>query len=368
MEPLEDRQLQLLNVVWPLFLEHQRFPVFNYVDYRMRELGHDAEEVIRSFPSIGLDGFRGRYCAVWTDGAGGSTPQPDNAVCLTMAGLYHIKDDKRVPIASAVLAFLRGLSAARVQIADHPFDVPNVTASLRESLTAAGLDMDTVPWVLAIVEHEWPAMRITERQPGLGDVVGQLGLLTEANFHTIAEYLNAITAITTPQRPTVILEYRDPRALARAITNFEITCTLVLNDPLVKKPAIDRTALFALDAATYDDLQSGISALGELMSDLQVPGKQPSHALGRLLNHLVQKLPAIDMVRVQNAVNLMDAVREIRNSGAHPKPSARLISAHEVLGLPFPIRDPAQAWNIIRAQMELAFGTLQEEIYAARPV
>lgn len=102
------------------------------------------------------------------------------------------------------------------------------------------------------------------------------------------------------------------------------------------------------------------------MSDLQVPGKQPTHAVGRLLGYLVQELPNIDQVRVQDALDLMNAVREIRNSSVHPKPSAKLIAAHNTLGLPFPIRDPAQAWNIIRAQMEAAFGMMQEEMYAAR--
>jgi hypothetical protein len=284
-----------------------------------------------------------------------------------MAGLYHIEDHAKMPIVHAVLTYLRSMSAARAQIADHPFDVPRINVTLKQALKPEGIDQTIIPWVSAVAQREWLAMRVTP-QLDQNDATGELGVLTEANFFTIEEYLNALTAVTTPQQPTAILEYRDPRALGRSITNFDIACELVLKSPLVKKPAIDRTALFALDAATYSDLQTGISALGELMSGLDVPGKNPSYATGRLLVHLVHKLPNIDMVRIQEAIDLMDAAREMRNSGAHLRPSAALIAAHDTLGLPFPIRDPAQAWNIIRAQMEAAFGTLQEEIYAARPV
>lgn len=130
-----------------------------------------------------------------------------------------------------------------------------------------------------------------------------------------------------------------------------------------------RSALLAQAAQSHSDLQSCLSALGQLIGELRVPGNSPSHPTGRLKAWLVSKLPALDQAaqsRVQDAIDLLDAVRQIRNSGQHPKPTKQLIAAHELLGLPFPIQDPANAWNIIRAQMDIAFGSLQEEIYAAR--
>ncbi|MBP2322624.1 hypothetical protein JOF56_003009 [Kibdelosporangium banguiense] len=364
MERLEEPQLELLNIVWPLFSEHQKFPVYNYVDYQMRKLGLDAREVIRSFPSIGLRGYRGRYSAIWTDQIGTSALQSTSPICLTMAGLFHIKDDRARQINDILLKYLRDLSAARAEIADHPFDVPDVKVLLSEPLKEAGDGPTLLPWVVAIAEHEWPSMSI---QRDVNRVTGQLGsLLMEANFSTVDEYLNAITAATTPQEPPSILERRDPRALARTITNFDITCELVLDKQLVRKPAIDRTALFVQAAATFSDLQAGLSALGELLSELQVPGDRPRHPSGRLLDYLVQKLTSIDQGRVQEAIKVMDAVREIRNSGQHTRPSAKLIDAHDLLGLPFPLHDPTWAWDVVRAQMDAAFSLLQEEIYAAR--
>lgn len=214
MEPLEDPQLQLLNIVWPLFIERQRFPVFNYVDYKMRQSGLDAGEVIDSLPSIQYGGVRGRCSAIWTQWAGsGSARQSDSPVCLTMAGLYHIDDHAKMPIIHALLSYLRSLSAAQVQIADHPFDVPRINLGLKQALTADGVDLAIIPWAAEVAQHEWLAMRVN-RQIDLNDATGELSVLTAANFFTIEEYLNAITAVTTPQQPTSVLERHDPRALA----------------------------------------------------------------------------------------------------------------------------------------------------------
>jgi hypothetical protein len=369
MDPLDEQQLQVLNIVWPLFAEHHRFPVYNHVRAKLRKLGLDAGEVLNSFPSVEFNAHT-RYSAFFADSSG-SVIQDDSQVRLTMAGLFHVNDHFAMEIIGALLTYVRALSDARAQAAQDPFNVPRMSVSLAESLEGADLNKELLPWATAIADREWPGMRINNRQVFnngvIIDVSAELGVLPEAYFYTIEDYLNAVATAITPQRPTAVPQYRDPRSLSRSITNFDITCELVLQAPLVKKPALDRTALFVQDAASYTDLQSGISALGELFGDLQVPGRNPSYATGRLLSHLVQALPNIDQARVQDALNLMDAVREIRNSGVHPKPSAKLIAAHEQLGLPFPLRDPAHAWDVIRAQMDVAFSILQEEIYAARP-
>jgi hypothetical protein len=153
----------------------------------------------------------------------------------------------------------------------------------------------------------------------------------------------------------------------RTITNFDVACELVLNRPLIRRPALDRSALLVEDVQTFSDLQAGVSVLGELFAELHVPGRTPSHPLGRLAGYLEQELPAIDRVRIEDAISVMDAVREIRNTSVHTRPSASLIQAHERLGVPVPIRSAESAWDTIRAQIERAFSTLQEEILAARP-
>ena len=364
MDPLDEAQKTLIDLVWSQFEKAAQFPVFNWVEYQMRERGYDAAEVIGGLPSIGRPDTRGRYGAIWMDSAG-SIPQPGDRVCLTMAGLYHTKAREVVGgIASGVLAFLRGMSAARAQIANHPFDVPDLCASLNETLSGVD-DRQYLAAVGTIAEHEWLAMRVSKTE---NDWTGRLALLDRAEFTLITDYLTAITAVCTEQR-TTILGYRDPRALARSITNFDIACELVLKRPLVKRPSISRMLVLGQDAASHSDLKEGISAIWHLTGELDVPKKRsdPPHATGRLLAYLATELPTIDQVRVREAIDLMDAVRDIRNTDEHPKPAPKLLAAYDLLGLAFPVRNPAEAWDIIRAQMDSAFNTLQDEIYAAKP-
>ena len=365
MEPLDSGQTALLEIVWPLIAEHNQSPVFNYVEHQMRERGLDIREVLSSFPTLSVPLYRGPYKAI-NYVSGGGLPSLDSRMYLTIAGLYHVKDDLAAEVRESFLVFLRAMSAARDQIADHPFDVPNIRVSLDDALREAGIDLKIVPLLAEIIEHEWLGVSIS-RQSGTNSVTGELSSLTRADFDSIDEYLNALAALAISEQTVAVPAYPDARALVRTITNFDVACELVLKRVLIRKPALDRSALLTEDAQTPSDLQAGVSVLGELFAELNVPGNTPRHALGRLATYLEQELPTIDRVRIEEAVGLMDAVREIRNSSVHKRPSTSLIAAHERLGLPVPIRDAESAWDTIRAQMERAFSMLQEEILAARP-
>ena len=367
LDPLEADQEKLLRLVWSIFQgEGARWPCFNYVDYHMRKQGIDTRSVLGGMPSVGKQQYHGGYAAVGYTSSGG-IPTANSSVYLTMAGLFHIPHEA-MPVIGAVLAYIRHMTRAEKVIADKPFDVPDVTVNLRDALRTEGLEEKEIPWAAAVAEHEWPAMQ-SRRTTSPDNASGQLRISSEANFNTIEEYLLAITVATTPQQPTTVLEYRDPRTLLRTIDHFDVTCELVLKQSLVSKPAMSRSALLAQPAQSHSDLQSGLSALGEIIGELQVPGKSPNYATGRLLTWLTQELPKLSQAarsRIQAAVAILDAVREIRNSGQHPKPKKQLIAAHDLLGLSFPIQDPENAWDIIRAQVDIAFETLQEEILAAR--
>lgn len=368
LDRLDSDQWKLLDIVWRQFIgdPDARWPVFSFVDFHMRAHGLDAFDIMSGLPAIGREFYAGGYRAAWSP-TRGSRPVRKDHVYLTMAGLYQICDPRAADIGAAVLAYLDQMTEARKAFGDNPFSTPDVDVGLREALVASDASVTTLPWAAAICVHEWPGMQVTVTPPH--NASGGLGLLREARFSSIEDYLVAITAVTTPQQTSSVVEYHDPRTLLRTIDHLNDTCELVLDQPLISKPAMARSALLAQVAQSHSDLQSGLSALGEIIGGLQVPGTKPTHPLGRLLAWLTRQLPNLDQAaqaRIRDAVNLLDAVREIRNSGQHPKPHRQLIDAHELLGLPFPIHDPAAAWDTIRAQMDVAFGTLQEEIKAAR--
>lgn len=342
-----------------MFLNKHQFPVFNWVnDYAFRA-GYDAAEVINGLPAISLPGVRGDYRAVWTPDAG-PVPNAGSRVALTMAGLYHVREEADFVI-EGVLGYMRKLHAARAEIRNNLFDVPLLTVKLSEAMSEYGTT-DLTEMVGKIAEHEWLTASVSKI--GEGDWIGALRG-PDVVLSGIEGYLNGITALTTPQE-RAIPAYLDARSLSRAIAFLDVTAELVLGKPLTKKLPVDRTVLFGLDAASHAELYDGISALNQLLTDMDVPGPRGDHVFVRLPVYLSGKLPSIDQGSVADAVAVMDALRVIRNSGQHPKPASDLLAAHDRLGLPFRM-EPGSAWDTIRAQIDAAVTALTNAILAARP-
>lgn len=360
-DPLDEAQQLLVDLVWSTFAEHQEFPKFFYIDHFMRRRGHDAVTVMNSFPSVGGHLTTRHYRAI---GWWGTDRNPDNdgQVYLTIAGLHHVKDD---PVADSVsrglLAFMRDMTHAQDAILDSPFTMPDIRVDLRTAMKHADVEQGYVQHIAGIADREWPGIHFSQN-----DLNGRLGMLTSAEFHSLADYLAAITIALAPPVPLAELPFTEPRALLRALNFLDVTSELVLGHKLVARPSMDRSSLLALDTGDEAEFQAGLIILTDILRDLQVPGHTPASGLGRLEGHLVGHLPAIDQAAVQQAVELLDQVRVLRNSAVHPKPSPRLHAAHQALGLPFPVRDFTAAWDSVRAHAERALSRLQEEIQASR--
>ncbi|MEV6029237.1 hypothetical protein [Streptomyces sp. NPDC052036] len=360
LDPLDDPQRLLVDLVWSRFSDAGQFPKYFYIEYVMRQGGYQAEAVLRSFPGVGAH-LRHPYRAVgWI--TSGVTPDPDGPVRLTLAALHHLLHD---PVASqisrALLAFMRELTSAQKRILESPFICPDLEVNLREFLEKSGEGDGHGEHIAQIALTEWPGISFRE-SPGSG----RLGYLTEANFFTTDAYLNAVTAALAPPIPPAVLPYAEPRALLRALNFFDVTCELILDRGMVPRPPMDRSSLLALPASTEAEFQSGVVVLSEILRDLSVPGRNPSHALGRLDDYLVRRLPGIDQAAVESTVRRLDQIRMVRNSFIHPKPDPALIQAHHDLGLTFPVRDFAAGWDSVRAHAADSLGRLQEEIQAAR--
>lgn len=359
-DPLDEAQQLLVDLVWSTFAEHQQFPKFFYIDHCMRRRGHDPVTVLNGFPSVGTQ-LTHRYRAIGWWGAD-HNPDTDGPVYLTIAGLHHVHDD---PVADSIgrglLAFMREITHVQDAILDTPFSMPNIDVDLRTAVKQTVSGQEYVQHIAEIAEREWPGIRFDR-----GNLTGRLGMLASADFPSIADYLAAVTTVLSPSAPPAELPFAEPRSLLRALNFLDVTSELVLGQQLVARPPIDRSCLLALDADDEADFQAGLVVLTDILRDLQVPGRTPGTGLGRLEGHLLSCLPAIDQAAVRQSVELLDQIRVLRNSAVHPKPSPKLRAAHLALGLPFPVRDFAAAWDSVRAHAERALNRLQEEIQAAR--
>ncbi|MFJ4787612.1 hypothetical protein [Streptomyces sp. NPDC088794] len=361
-DPLTEEQRLLLDIAWKTFVEHQRFPHFFHVEYVMRKDGHDAAEVLYSFPAIGQDQVAQGYRAVgWW--AQGSTPQPNGPVHVTMAGLYHLQHDQMArDLSRGLLAYMRQMALEQDKILDSPFDQPNVDVDLRDVLKEIDGAMPLLERTTKIAEREWPGMQFSK-----STLSGRLGELLAADYDTLDAYLADVAAHLSPPAPPEALSFTEPRALLRALNFLDVTYELVLGETLVVPPPMDRSSLLALDVGDEASYNSGLVVLTDILRDFKVPGRTPGSGLLRLEDHLVGKLPALDRDAVHQAVQLLDQVRVIRNSAVHPKPRPELAAAHHALGLRFPVRDFTAAWDSVRAHAELAVSNLQEAIQSARP-
>lgn len=366
LAPLDDSQMALVDMVWRQYTATGKFPNFGWLDYKLSRSGLDAAAVIGGLPTLRVPQIHGgTYAAVWVPTA---PLNPDTPVHLTVAALHQLmmkhSDGLANEIVRGILAHLQDLDDARAVLADHPHDTPVVQASLRASLDLIG-QLRRIEHVGPVLEREWIAAHaVPQGHPEVTDWISTPRLLRDLKFTTVNEYLTALMALAIPEQ-TVLPTYTEPLALARAVSHFDVTCELVLGASVVKRPPIDRTAKLALDVSSLEELYSGIGAIGEILQELQVDGGNLP-PVKRLYAHLSApaRLPNISQPVVQGAVDVLDAVRVIRNAGLHPKQKPELIQAHAALGIPFPIRDPAAAWNTMRAQLVVAFDTLQGEIYA----
>ncbi|MEV8547698.1 hypothetical protein [Streptomyces sp. NPDC051572] len=361
LEPLDDPQRLLVDLVWSQFSDAGQFPKYFYIEYFMRQHGYQAEVVLRSFPGVGPQLRHSGYRAVtWI--SSGVTPDPDGPVRITLAALHHLLHDPMASqISRALLAFMRQLTSAQKRILDSPFERPDLEVNLREFLKDSGEGEGSAEHIAQIAAAEWPGISFLESAG-----TGRLGYLTEASFFTTDAYLNAVTAALTPPDPPSVLSYTDPRALLRTLNFLDLTCELILGKSLVPRPPMDRSSLLALPASTEAEYQAGVVVLSEILRELGVPGRNPSHALGRIGDYLMRRLPGIDRAAIDPAVRRLDQIRMVRNSFVHPKPDPALIQAHHDLGLAFPVRDFAVGWDSVRAHAADSLGRLQEEIQAAR--
>jgi hypothetical protein len=103
-----------------------------------------------------------------------------------------------------------------------------------------------------------------------------------------------------------------PLSLAAAFDYLDVVWRLRFADPLLHLPGAERTTRVAFDATTGDEFDNRLSALGELLKGMDVPGDKKQVALRRLGTFLAAHLSAEAMPRLEQAIGVLLAATHVR--------------------------------------------------------
>lgn len=362
-------QRQLLELVWDAFRTHQTWPIFQYVEGQLGTDGLDALAVLESFPMIGAPGVRPNYRAVWFQQAGNAAPPPDSPVALTIAGLQHLTGG-----ADAVHTVLKvvDLMVERLRTTHYsPTELVDVTMTRDELAKADHLlaANDTMEQLRHLLARELILPR-PQSPEGNWQVILHPELRRLSGVRDIADYLDRITAYLQPEPSAPRSLHLSPLALPESLDYLDAVWRLRFGTSLLTLPGANRTVRLSLDVNSVEAFQAATSALSEVMAGLQiphVPGVNRSHALGRLAPYLKAEVPGLNEDRIDQAVVLLDAIREVRNGLQHMNATQRAINGLGVLGIKYPITDWSGAWDQLRVQTMAALDAIRDEIRVGPP-
>lgn len=199
LAPLTTEQQQIIELLASTYREHRSWPPWQFIEGSMDSAGIDAASVLATFPRLGnpnyVYGFS--YGLTWTQGSLGSSPQPNDPVALTVAGL------NRAGATDYVALFLRVLSMACQKLRNF---VPNPLQAVSLELTSAEVYADLNDDVAKLVTPQ-ELYALLEHEPAMWS--GGRGMTAEGEWRweitrpirryedvqTIDEYITAITAL-----------------------------------------------------------------------------------------------------------------------------------------------------------------------------
>jgi hypothetical protein len=365
--PVTDEQRLLLETVGMIYLRHGQWPNWAWVDETLEREGISASAVLSSLrrePSHG-------YGAVWPNQL--AVPQPQGHIGLTIAGFRHL------PLASTLvqdhLLLLDTLGAIRSDVSLDPFDTewPQVSAS--QLVQAAFQYRHRTPGPidrarLDFMQHE-PATWQCHFVEGTDDEWA-LALSPQirrfAGVKDVDDYLERLSLVLLPEstvdeRPAFV----SPFTLPAALDYLDAIWWRKFNAGLVVPPGLERSARLAFNVESAEEADSSLSALAEVLKAFQVPGLpgKGGHPLQRLGPFLSDHLSDEAMPAVNEAITILDAVRQVRAAAQHVGAESGLVDALTRLDLSYPVSDWPAAWGRIQQAVAYSCDVIRQEIHAS---
>ncbi|MEU5961966.1 hypothetical protein ABZ777_12255 [Micromonospora parva] len=362
LAPAAAPQRHLLHIAATVAADTGSWPIFQYVEAALDEVGHDAADVLASMPIVQ---GHGHLHYSWSR-RGLITPSPEVPIALTIAGLAQLPE-----FADTVDAFVRvvaELGIRRLNASYDPHAVVEVVVHGPDLLRALGIEdvplMNLLPELLQSEPATWHGGQGTE---GNEWVYKPAAFIRQyRDVRTAEEYLDRVFAwiapVVAPPEPTL----PSPLGLAAAFDYLNVVWRLRFGKQLVHLPGAERTTRLAFDAQTPEEFDNRLSALVEMIKGLAVPGDAggPSQ---RLQTFLRLHLEDDAMARVDHAASTLHAVTQVRNAGQHVDASARAARALAKLGLEYPLRQPVSDWRRIQTKVIEALDAIRDEIRLPQP-
>jgi hypothetical protein len=372
LSPLADDQQVLVETIAEVVVAYGRWPIFDHVEIKLDASRLDAWTIVDSLPTIGGPG--GRYSAVWTTGRGAT-----NTLGLTLLGFHHSKtiSASGAPIERAFFDVLDDLVHRRRNAHSSPFDVTNIEAQgehVEAVLAKYGLSGG---WMTAeinmnLLSHEPPTWYGGMSNDGTAwstNVARQV--LPFESVSSIEDYLERI-ARQSPPPPAPPPAVPSPFGLVAALDYLDARWHVLTGHSLLNLHSAEATASLAAPANTVEEFHARLSALAEILTSFRVPGRAENRRAAREKNPQLEKLRAYLMEELQpggqeratEAVDVLQAVIDLRHGGQHTRADtrSRASAAFRRLDIDEPPSDWAAAWQSVQARTISAINAIREEI------
>lgn len=358
LHPLSGPQQQLLAVTGGALSETGAWPVYQYVQAKLDDLGLDIDAVFAGLPRFSHNSLI--YSLARRD-QGGREEEP---VKLTIAGMTHLPQ-----FASTVEMFLRVVNAVADRRASAPFKPGSViTVEVPGAQLVDDLGLESEPLVELLPEllRGEPATWHGAQSSGDAGWVYQPSSFIRRfrAVRDINDYITRMRAWIMPPTPAPAPEPVSPLGLVAEFDYLDVVWQLKFGHKLVYVPGAERAARLALPVYTPEEFDNRLSALGEMFKGLDVRSGNGRGSFDKMRQFLRDQLPSESHPAVQAAIDTLLQVTHIRNGGQHVGATAHAAAALPALGLTFPISDHAAAWRMVQTHVINALDTIRAEVNA----
>lgn len=350
------------------------WPIFQYVEavlYR-RETPIDARTVLLECPriSIGPAGI-GHYGWVRLTSSSPHTPQPEDVVALTMAGMRHVPS--ALSDTESFLKVLRYLvarehyfvpSPTKVQVTEVRFE--DIWAELLSAEPRRLFMRDERLAFLADLLRTEPGtwsfpINVPASDPMTWTVVVSSALRVFDGVTDASDYVERVVDLLTPPLQPSTPSYAG-LTLPEAIDYLNAVWRIHAGEALVRITRAEAAARLAHDCSSVEEFEADLSALCGLLGQLRLPNHAGDAKLIDLKSYLGAQLDPDGYSRVELAVDDLRRLFDLRAWRQHPGADRRGRSAMTALGLQLPTTQWHEAWSIVQASTVKAITSIREEV------